>query len=253
MATVINTTFKLKRATAARWVEVNPVLQLGEPGFVKDEYRLKIGDGVTDWINLPYIGEDNVQNFAKMTDFPATGRGNVIYKAENEKALYQWNTTIKAYELIGSTCEGGVIVDDELSDLSTNPISNKAVTEYLRDLEAKEDARPVNKLLSTQGGVAITLAAADNLTIIKKIGEYGTGMFTLLVKAGVTDSPVEEEISGLCQITSWTGLEDFNGWIMLLGSNESFTQTIVNGKGLGWKSSNALENIKIIHGGKANG
>ena len=57
MATVVNTTFKLKRGTAARWAEVNPILEQGEPGFVYDENRktlvgertnrvFKIGDTV---------------------------------------------------------------------------------------------------------------------------------------------------------------------------------------------------------------
>ena len=44
MATVIPTTFKLKRGIAARWAEVNPVLAQGEPGFVYDTNKLKIGD-----------------------------------------------------------------------------------------------------------------------------------------------------------------------------------------------------------------
>jgi hypothetical protein len=34
MAKVIKTTFKLKRATEAQWLEVNPILALAEPGFV---------------------------------------------------------------------------------------------------------------------------------------------------------------------------------------------------------------------------
>ena len=55
MATTITTTFKLKRGTAARWAEVNPILEIGEPGFVYDQNRLKIGDGVTPWNELPYI------------------------------------------------------------------------------------------------------------------------------------------------------------------------------------------------------
>ena len=36
MAQVVNTTFRLKRGTAARWAEVNPILDQGEPGFVYD-------------------------------------------------------------------------------------------------------------------------------------------------------------------------------------------------------------------------
>ena len=38
---VIQTTFLLKRGTAARWAEVNPVLLKGEPGFVYDTNQLK--------------------------------------------------------------------------------------------------------------------------------------------------------------------------------------------------------------------
>lgn len=62
MATVLNTVFKLKRGTSSRWAEVNPILQQGEPGFIIDENRLKIGDGVTAWNDLPYL--DNEQLLA---------------------------------------------------------------------------------------------------------------------------------------------------------------------------------------------
>lgn len=47
---------QLRRGTAARWTEVNPVLDAGQPGFESDTHRLKIGDGSTDWNALPYIG-----------------------------------------------------------------------------------------------------------------------------------------------------------------------------------------------------
>lgn len=49
--------FKLKRATAARWVELNPILEQGEPGFEYDHKKLKIGDGFTPWNSLPYVNE----------------------------------------------------------------------------------------------------------------------------------------------------------------------------------------------------
>lgn len=101
MATVVNTTFKLKRGTAARWAEVNPILAQGEPGFVYDVNRLKIGDGVTAWNDLPYIeGKKEISNFNYVTDFPTIGDENVIYKAEKELSLYQFNATTYEYEKI---------------------------------------------------------------------------------------------------------------------------------------------------------
>lgn len=99
---------QFKRADAARWEEVNPVLAEGQPGWVMDENRLKIGDGVTPWIDLPYLGEDNVENFENHYAFPSIGRDNVIYKAESEALLYQWNTTALKYEVLGPAAgEGG--------------------------------------------------------------------------------------------------------------------------------------------------
>lgn len=57
MATTLNTTFKLKRGTAARWEEVNPILEQGEPGFEYDTFKLKIGNGILPWKELPYTNE----------------------------------------------------------------------------------------------------------------------------------------------------------------------------------------------------
>ena len=99
MATVLNTTFKLKRGTAARWAEVNPILEQGEPGFVYDENRLKVGDGKTPWNDLPYIdGKREVVNFDFVSEFPVIGEENVIYKEEKEQSLYQFNADTFEYE-----------------------------------------------------------------------------------------------------------------------------------------------------------
>lgn len=51
---------RLRRGTSHEWSASQPqpggeVLRLGEPGFEKDTYKLKIGDGVTPWNSLPYI------------------------------------------------------------------------------------------------------------------------------------------------------------------------------------------------------
>lgn len=100
MSTVIST-FKLKRGTAARWADVNPILEQGEPGFVYDINRLKIGDGKTHWNDLPYIdGKSVVVSYGSHADFPENGDPNAIYKATNELSLYQFNSQTNAYEKI---------------------------------------------------------------------------------------------------------------------------------------------------------
>lgn len=57
MATTIKTTFKLRRGSSADWERVNPILAAGEPGFVTDKNILKVGDGVTPFMQLAPIGE----------------------------------------------------------------------------------------------------------------------------------------------------------------------------------------------------
>ena len=98
-STTLNTTFKLKRGTAARWAELNLVLEQGEPGFVYDQNRLKIGDGITPWNDLPYIdGKRELSNYAYENEFPTMGDPTVLYKATQEKALYQFNPDTNSYE-----------------------------------------------------------------------------------------------------------------------------------------------------------
>lgn len=55
MATVIKTTFKLRRGLLQTWMEKNPILAEGEPGWAIDAEILKIGDGVTPWTNLSAV------------------------------------------------------------------------------------------------------------------------------------------------------------------------------------------------------
>ena len=60
MASILNTTFLLRRGYEEVWNRNNPVLQNGEPGFVIDKNRLKIGDGIRPWKELEYINNESI-------------------------------------------------------------------------------------------------------------------------------------------------------------------------------------------------
>jgi hypothetical protein len=47
--------FELRRNTRNGW-NPNFVLLAGEPGVETDTGQMKIGDGVTPWVLLPYVG-----------------------------------------------------------------------------------------------------------------------------------------------------------------------------------------------------
>lgn len=57
MATqVLNTRFQFKRGLHEAWERNNPVLAPGEPGWTLDTHILKVGDGITTWIDLEPLG-----------------------------------------------------------------------------------------------------------------------------------------------------------------------------------------------------
>lgn len=117
MATVIKTTFLLKRSTSQRWAELNPILQQGEPGFAYDTNVFKIGDGITPWNDLvpPYATEqdknDNLIFVNTLLDLPTIGKENVLYIVKDNFSLYMWN--IDAYKLLnpGIDLENGQVIE----------------------------------------------------------------------------------------------------------------------------------------------
>ena len=55
------TRIKLRRDTATRWQNINPVLSLGEPGVETNTGKMKIGDGTSTWNTLDYFaGEGGI-------------------------------------------------------------------------------------------------------------------------------------------------------------------------------------------------
>jgi hypothetical protein len=190
MATVVKTTFQFKRGTAAKWIELNLTLAAGEPGFEIDTGRLKIGDGKRAWLDLPYLGEGGVVNAATHYDFPETGAADVIYKAAEEKLLYQWNSNSNAYELLGMGGEGGgAIVDTELSDSSMNAIANSAVTKALKDLEAK-----IPEVLSYSFNEGLRVEVVDGIQVVNLDVDY---IRQLIPEIDLSDYATKAELAGL--------------------------------------------------------
>lgn len=134
---VIKTTFKFRRGTEAAWLKNNPVLAAGEPSFVIDKFLFKIGDGVTAWKDLPYPNEDvgktsgGIFNAPTLADFPEVGNSEIIYKAQEEKKLYQWNSNLQSYEELTSSNNGDIIeIKEEIENIENNI---KEIEQLLKD------------------------------------------------------------------------------------------------------------------------
>ena len=52
---------QLRRATEAEWIEVDPILRVGEPALSTDVYKLKVGDGQRHWSEIPYLMDHEIE------------------------------------------------------------------------------------------------------------------------------------------------------------------------------------------------
>ena len=61
-------TVRIRSGLAETWLINNPILRLGEYGLESDTFLIKIGDGATDWQNLPYLNKYNTDYFKQLND-----------------------------------------------------------------------------------------------------------------------------------------------------------------------------------------
>lgn len=100
MADVIKTTFQVKRGTAARWEELNLILNPGEPGFEMDTFKLKIGNGSTPWKELPYVNDVDISKYITIEDII---NGDVILPVATK------------------TTRGAVLSSTDVNEISVDP------------------------------------------------------------------------------------------------------------------------------------
>jgi hypothetical protein len=174
MATIISTTFRLKRGLAEKWQELNLVLDPGEPGFELDTYRLKIGDGQTPWNDLPYIGYNGggggegiiVDTVLSNTSLNPIANKTVKAALDRLEALigendinYEFGNGFKVTENNGIK---SVEIDLEVLS-SLIDTSNFATKEEMREL-----ARQFSELAAEVQALA---ASIKNLKVPTKLGE----------------------------------------------------------------------------------
>lgn len=119
MATTLNTTFKLKRATAARWIEVNPILAQGEPGFEYDTFRLKVGDGIISWVELPYVNEEF---------FLSPDSNSIAINVNGDLTIYGFNEAVANQIPIKSE-------DGKITWMTLSPVASSGLIEDLNQNE----------------------------------------------------------------------------------------------------------------------
>jgi hypothetical protein len=156
--------FVLRNDTAAAWEAANPVLLKGEPGFDQTNKRLKFGDGVTAWNDLPYVDPEVINNLLSDDEKAALSaamgkalKGEIDTISEELTSLgesVEQNTTN-----ITNLQEAQVTVVNNLTSTSTTDALSAAQGKVLNDNKA-----PLNSPALTGTPTAPTAAATTNST-----------------------------------------------------------------------------------------
>ena len=78
---------QLRRATEPEWIEVDPILRVGEPALSTDVYRLKIGNGHDHWSEIPYLMETEYETIMNLIEHGMYDAGNGIIIEDKVIAL----------------------------------------------------------------------------------------------------------------------------------------------------------------------
>ena len=87
----VKAVIQFRRATEAEWIQYDPILRAGEPALSTDKMKVKVGDGITDWINLDYIDQslNNQVTFVDSLD-GLVGEENQLYINKTDGTAYLW-------------------------------------------------------------------------------------------------------------------------------------------------------------------
>ena len=64
----VKAVIQLRRATEQEWINLNPILRVGEPALSTDVNKLKIGNGQDHWLDISYILEEEFEEIAELIE-----------------------------------------------------------------------------------------------------------------------------------------------------------------------------------------
>jgi hypothetical protein len=148
---------------ASVWADKNPLLQRGEIGYEVDTHKVKVGDGVTYWNDLPYT-YDEVGQPTSTADYQmgnAQGGWTTMSEAQ-QKAINSGATTTN----IGQIATNTTNISNHVSN-TNNPHNVTASQVGLGNVDNTSDA---DKPIST--------ATQDALDLKANIADLGTAAYT---------------------------------------------------------------------------
>ena len=67
----VKAVIQLRRATEKEWIEVDPILRVGEPALSTDKNKIKVGVGNKKWSELEYLSDIDTIDYLKLSNLPS--------------------------------------------------------------------------------------------------------------------------------------------------------------------------------------
>jgi hypothetical protein len=143
---------QFKRGTTDSWNNLNPVLRAGQPGYNKDENKIKIGDGTSRWTELPYIGESASARAVNLDikDFVVESGTNGIWNYQKwNSGLARCSCRFEVKTAVQSVIDGTTLFSDSRNpNVSINyPFTFKEVP---TETATVQSSQPATWLANTQ-------------------------------------------------------------------------------------------------------
>lgn len=151
---ILKSQLVLRNGTAAQWNEANPVLLKGEIGIENDTQRMKFGDGLTAWEELPYSDKEMRElieaaktslneNFTDIRDMLKGGatldeaKAALLELGENYKDLFAVASTLKSFLEATDTADETINKWTELKSFLDGITDTESLAGLLSEMEAK--------------------------------------------------------------------------------------------------------------------
>jgi hypothetical protein len=182
-----NVKFQLRRDLSTNW-NLSTILQAGEPGFETNTFKLKIGDGTTRWINLPYIGATGATSGPTGPTGPTGENGTFIYAGTTGEVLYFDGTLVTGGTGFVYTpgVSGNITLQGDVIP-SVDGIYNLGSTAY-RWAEIYVGRGTIN-IAGPSGSTAVGLIGSDENAIVYTQFGFATPFINVGPAIGTTLAP----------------------------------------------------------------
>lgn len=216
------TLITLRVGNSGQWSESNRVLRSGEPGYNVSNKLLKIGDGASNWINLPYYG---------------SGLFSEVSHSHTTNNITDFNSSVSG--LLPNIIGSGYLVSNFSANSYTLAITGLQPSGNYANATHSHNISDINNFNSEFSG----LLPVKNILASTGIFVSGVdGNYTIAVTGnfGLTGSQVDSRVSGYIQAGSGIVFNYSNNNLTI---NSIATGNTISSSGTGPIDITDLENV----------